>query len=168
VGHSSAVGVLDWGLGLMVVAVDDDQGRRRGSGEGGDRSRRYQVNCACANARASVLGALGGARDPGEDRIMQKQELALRRRAWWHGEARMAAGTACCAWKRVTGRSKAAVSHGVTRGVAGKQELVLSCCDGEQRREANRRIAGRRGTAGRRQRGSGGRWRWAGVARGLA
>jgi hypothetical protein len=45
----------------------------------GDRSRRDQVKCACANARANVLGALGSARDPGEDRSERKQELALRR-----------------------------------------------------------------------------------------
>jgi hypothetical protein len=32
----------------------------RGQVKGGDRSRRDQVNCICANTRASVLGALGG------------------------------------------------------------------------------------------------------------
>jgi hypothetical protein len=69
---------------------------------------------------------------------MRKQELALRQRAWRHDEARMAAGTACRAWKRATGRSKAAVGHGVTRGITRKQELVLGCCDGEQRRGAGR------------------------------
>jgi hypothetical protein len=58
---------------------------------GGDRSRRDQVNCVCTNVRVRVLEALGGAQDPGEDSIVRKQELALRRRAWRHGEARMAA-----------------------------------------------------------------------------
>jgi hypothetical protein len=83
------------------------------------------VNCACANVGAGVLGALGGARDLGEDSITQKQELALRRCAWRHGEARIAAGTACRAWKRATGRSKAAVGHGVMHGIAGRQEVAL-------------------------------------------
>jgi hypothetical protein len=34
VGRGNAADALDRGLGMMVVAVDDDQGRRRGSGEG--------------------------------------------------------------------------------------------------------------------------------------
>jgi hypothetical protein len=39
---------------------------------GGGRSKRDQVKCVCANARASVLGALGGARGLGEDRITRE------------------------------------------------------------------------------------------------
>jgi hypothetical protein len=35
-----------------------------------------------------VLGALGGARGPGEDRIVREQELARRRRTWRHGQRR--------------------------------------------------------------------------------
>jgi hypothetical protein len=88
--------------------------------------------CVC-NARTSVLGAPGCARDLELDVVERKQELAHRRRAWRHGEARVAAGTACRARKKAAGRSKAAVSQGATRGIAGKQEVALGCCDGEQR-----------------------------------
>jgi hypothetical protein len=34
VGRGIAADALDRGLGMMVVAVDNDQGRRRGSDEG--------------------------------------------------------------------------------------------------------------------------------------
>jgi hypothetical protein len=49
------------------------------------------VKCMCANARASVLGIPGWARGLEGDVVMRKQELARRRRAWRHGEARAAA-----------------------------------------------------------------------------
>jgi hypothetical protein len=90
------------------------------------------------NARTSVLGAPGCARDLEQDVVAWKQELARRRRAWRHGEARVAAGTTCRAWKKATGRSKAAVSEGATRGITGKKEVALGCCNGEQRRGAAR------------------------------
>jgi hypothetical protein len=41
-------------------------------------------------------------------------------------------------WKKAAGRSKAAVGQGAMRGIAGKQEVALGCCDGEQRRGAAR------------------------------
>jgi hypothetical protein len=65
-------------VGLPTVSKDGGGDRVTGD----DRSRRDQVNCAGANARARVLEALGGARDPGEDSLVRKQELAPRRRAW--------------------------------------------------------------------------------------
>jgi hypothetical protein len=50
------------------------------------------VKCVCANARASVLGVPGCARDLEGDVVARKQELARRRRAWRHGEARADSG----------------------------------------------------------------------------
>jgi hypothetical protein len=81
--------IEDWGAAVGLPTVTRGRGGNRVTE--GDRSRRDQVNCVCANARVRVLEALGGAQDPGEDSIMRKQELALRQRAWRHGEARMAA-----------------------------------------------------------------------------
>jgi hypothetical protein len=46
--------------------------------------------CVC-NARTSVLGAPGCARNLEQDMAELKQELARRRCAWRHGEARVAA-----------------------------------------------------------------------------
>jgi hypothetical protein len=80
--------------------------------------------------------------------VMREQELAHWRRAWRHDEARVAAGTACRAWKKVAGRSKAAVGQGATRGVAGKQEVALDCSDGEQWRGVAR-VDGRAAWHGR-------------------
>jgi hypothetical protein len=34
VGRGNAADALDQGLGMVFVAIDDDQGRRRGLGEG--------------------------------------------------------------------------------------------------------------------------------------
>jgi hypothetical protein len=93
--------------------------------------------CVC-NARMSVLGAPGCARDLELDVVKRKQELAHRRRAWRHGEARLAAGTACRARKKAAGRIKVAVGQGATRGIAGKQEVALGCYNDEQQRGAAR------------------------------
>jgi hypothetical protein len=91
------------------VADDGGQEARRRSGEGRwSEQEKMSKMCVC-NARTSVLGAPGCARDLEQDVVMRKQELARRRRAWRHGEARLAAGTACRAWKKAAGRSKAAV-----------------------------------------------------------
>jgi hypothetical protein len=46
------------------------------------------VSCACANARARVLEALGGAQDPGKDSLTRKQELASQRVRGDRGGAR--------------------------------------------------------------------------------
>jgi hypothetical protein len=46
--------------------------------------------CVC-NTRTSVLGAPGCARDLQQDGAELKQVLVRRRRAWRHGEARVAA-----------------------------------------------------------------------------
>jgi hypothetical protein len=48
------------------------------------------VKKRCANAMACAREARGSARGLEEDVAMRKQELALRRCAWRHGEARMA------------------------------------------------------------------------------
>jgi hypothetical protein len=42
----------------------------------------------CANARASVLGPLGGARGLEEDGVAREQELARRRESWRLGRRR--------------------------------------------------------------------------------
>jgi hypothetical protein len=47
----------DWGAAVGLPTVTRDSGGDWVTG--GDRSRRDQVNCACANARARVLRALG-------------------------------------------------------------------------------------------------------------
>jgi hypothetical protein len=73
-----------------------------------------------ANARASAQGAPGCAQGLEEDVVTREQELACRWHAWRHGEARVAAGTACCAWKKAAERTKAMAGQGATRGVAGK------------------------------------------------
>jgi hypothetical protein len=52
----------DSGTAVGLLTVTRDGGGDRVTGD--DRSRRDQVNCACANVRARVLRALGGARDP--------------------------------------------------------------------------------------------------------
>jgi hypothetical protein len=46
------------------------------------------VKKRCANDRACAREAIGGARGPEENVVARKQELARRRRAWRHGEAR--------------------------------------------------------------------------------
>jgi hypothetical protein len=80
----------------------------------------------------------------------------------------MAAGTACRAWKRASGRSKAAVGHRMTRGIARKREVARDFYDGEQRRGATRVGSQAAWHDGEKTARLGGRWRWAGVARGLA
>jgi hypothetical protein len=53
-------------------------GRRRGGGpvRGGGRRKTERAKCVCANARVSVLGALGGgARGPEEDGVAREPEL---------------------------------------------------------------------------------------------
>jgi hypothetical protein len=78
---------------------------------GGGRSKRDQVKCVYANARASVLGALGGARGPGEDRIAPEQELA--------GGARGSTSSGGAPWgkPRRLGSGKAVGKAGRTRGL---------------------------------------------------
>jgi hypothetical protein len=49
------------------------------------------VECVCANARVSVLGVPRRAQGLKGEVVTQEQELAHRRRAWRHGEARVAA-----------------------------------------------------------------------------
>jgi hypothetical protein len=49
------------------------------------------VKCVCANAWESVLGVPGCARGLEGDVAARKQDLARRRHAWRHGEARVAA-----------------------------------------------------------------------------
>jgi hypothetical protein len=76
------------------VADDGGQEARRRSDGGGGRSKKERAKCVCTNARAVVLGTPRCARSPEEDGIAWEQELACRRRAWRHGEARVAAGLA--------------------------------------------------------------------------
>jgi hypothetical protein len=45
----------------------------------------------CANARAGTQEAPGSVRNLDKDVVAREQELARRRRAWRHGEARVAA-----------------------------------------------------------------------------
>jgi hypothetical protein len=49
------------------------------------------------------------------------------------GKVRAEAGVAWCSKKKVAGRATAAAARRATRGVAGKQEVVLGYSDGEQR-----------------------------------
>jgi hypothetical protein len=92
VGHGDALVALDWSPGVAWVADDGGQEARRRSGGGGGRSKKERAKCVCANTRASVLGAPGCAWSPEEDGIAREQKLARQRRAWRHGEARVAAG----------------------------------------------------------------------------
>jgi hypothetical protein len=94
VGHGDALVVLDWSPGVAWVAYNGGQEARRRSSGGGGRSKKERAKCVCANARAGMLGAPGCARSPEEDGIAREQELARQRRAWRHGEARVAAGLA--------------------------------------------------------------------------
>jgi hypothetical protein len=80
--------------------------------------------CVC-NARTSVLGAPGCARDQEQDGAELKQELAHRRRAW---RPRRSSGRGSATWgtqgrdsTRSGGRRQ---GLGVTRGIAGKQEVA--------------------------------------------
>jgi hypothetical protein len=107
----------DWGAAVGLPTVTRDGGRDRVTGD--DRSKRDQVNCECANARARVLGALGGSRDPEEDVPMRKQELAPRRRTW---RPRRSSGRGNATW-RTQGRAsmgsggrrqRRVVMHGTT------------------------------------------------------
>jgi hypothetical protein len=74
---------LQWFVGMLFVlrigrgkqrwglpTVRRDGGGNRAVGD--YRNTRGQVSCACANARARVLEALGSARDPGEDSLARK------------------------------------------------------------------------------------------------
>jgi hypothetical protein len=74
---------LQWFVGMLFVlqigrgkqwwglpTVSRDGGGDRAVGD--DRNRRGQVSCACANARARVLEALGSTWDPAEDSLARK------------------------------------------------------------------------------------------------
>jgi hypothetical protein len=122
----------DWGAVVGLPTVTRDGGGDRVTGD--DRSRRDQVNCACANTRARVLGALGGAQDPEEDVPMCKQELAPRRRAW---RPRRSSDRGNATW-RTQGRASTGLGgrqqgRVVTRGTAGSRRWHWSRCDGERR-----------------------------------
>jgi hypothetical protein len=108
------------------VSVDGGQEARRRSGGGGGRSKKEPAKCVCANARASVLGTRECARSLEEDGIAREKELARRRCAWRHGEARVAAGLA---WRvRSTaagGKATVAAGRRVTRRICREQEVAL-------------------------------------------
>jgi hypothetical protein len=169
---------LQWLVGMLFVlriergkqwwrlpTVSRDDGGDRAAGDG--RSRRGQVSCACANARARVLEALGGTRDPGEDSLARKQELASWRRAW---RSRRRSGRSSVTW-RAHGQASAGSGgrrhdRGMTRGTSEGRRWRGRCCGGEQRRRAARADGGRRGEGRggqreggkRRGRGRGGTW----------
>jgi hypothetical protein len=102
-----------WGL----PTVSKDGGGDRAAGD--DRSRRGQVSCACANTRAKVLEALGGAQEPGKDSLARKQELASRRCAW---RSRRRLGRSNATWRArgraSTGSGGRRHGKGVTRGTS--------------------------------------------------
>jgi hypothetical protein len=50
-----------------------------------------------------------------------------------HGVVRAEVGVAWRAKKKTTGSAEAAAGRKMTRGVAGEQEVALSCSDGERR-----------------------------------
>jgi hypothetical protein len=80
VGHGDALVALDWSPGVAWVADDGGQEMRRRSGEGRwSEQEKMSKMCVC-NARTSVLGAPGCARDLEQDVVAWKQELARRRR----------------------------------------------------------------------------------------
>jgi hypothetical protein len=108
------------------VFVDGGQEARQRSGGGGGRSKKEQAKCVCANARASVLGAPGCARSLEEDGVTREQELARRRRAWRHGEARVAAGLAWRARRMAAGgKTTVAASRRATHGICQEHEVAL-------------------------------------------
>jgi hypothetical protein len=82
-------------------------------------------------ARASVLGALGGARGPEEDRIAREQELARRRRMWRHGPRRCnveEAGMASAgSGKASVGQGKACGRAQSGAGAAGATHMAGQC-----------------------------------------
>jgi hypothetical protein len=137
------LGELRWIVGVLFVLRIKDGERwwglstvsRDGGGDravGDDRSRRGQVSCACANARARVLEALGGAQDQEEDGLALKQELASQRRAW---RSRRRSGRSNATW-RTQGQASTGPGgrrHGrrVTRGMLKGRRWRGRCCDGE-------------------------------------
>jgi hypothetical protein len=124
--------IRDWGAAVGLPTVTRDGGGDRVTGD--DRSRRDQVNCACANARARVLGALGGARDPEEDVPMRKQELVPWQHAW---RSRQSSGRGNATWRTQgrasTGSGGRRQGRVVMRGTAGSRRWHWSRCDGERR-----------------------------------
>jgi hypothetical protein len=85
----------DWGAAVGLPTVTRDGGGDRVTGD--DRSRRDQVNCACANARARVLGASGMLG-------IQKRMCPCASRSWRLGGARGDRGEARAEAMRRGGR----------------------------------------------------------------
>jgi hypothetical protein len=104
----------------------------------------------CANSKMSAQGAPGCARGLKKDVVTREQELARLRCAWRHGEARVAAGTACRAWKKAAERTKAVAGQRATRGVCREQEVALA---GLQRRRATAKSGSGRWPGGVARRG---------------
>jgi hypothetical protein len=87
----------------------------------------------CANARACAREAIGGVRGLEEGVAAPKQELAHRRRAWQHGEARERQCVVEDAGRDSTRLRGRRHGRGVTRGIAGSRRWRWRRCDGERR-----------------------------------
>jgi hypothetical protein len=127
------------------------------------------VKCVCANARASVLGVPGCARGLEGDVVARKQELARRRHAWRHGEARAATvrrgERGCETAQGREGGGKAGSDAWDRRETAGGTDcLAATASGGEEQLGQTAGGVARRGEASARP-GSGGAG--AGAARGL-